>query len=109
MQRTMSGAMNVRYLPWLVALIGLAIPLIGGSFDGWQFVLVWLVALALIFTFSRSIVATAWQQIIAALLVLPFLVVLGWVRGWWLIPADLTWLALEVRQLHADRPATAGQ
>jgi len=98
--------MNVRYLPWLVALIALAIPLIGAGFAGWPLVLAWLVVLAVIFTLSRSIVATASQQIGAALLVLPLLFVLGWEGGWWLIPADLTWLALEVRERLADRPST---
>ncbi len=105
----MIGEMNVRLLPWLVALIGLAIPLVGSGFIGWQLVIVWLVALALIFVLSRQIVATPPQKITAALLLVPLLFALAWEGGWWLIPADLTWLVIELRQLLAERTAAARQ
>ena len=99
--------MNVRLLPWLVALIGLAIPLVVSGFIGWQLVIVWLVALALIFVLSRQIVATPPQQIGAALLLLPLLLALAGEGGWWLIPAVLSWLVIEARQLFAQRTAAA--
>lgn len=35
-------------LPWLLALIGLAVPMIGSGFIGWPFVLGWLVVIGVI-------------------------------------------------------------
>jgi hypothetical protein len=101
--------MNIRLLPWIVALVGLAIPLVGSRFVGWELVIVWLVALALIFLSSRQVVATPSQKIGASLMLLPLLVALAWVGGWWLIPANLTWLVIEMRQLLAERAAAASR
>jgi hypothetical protein len=39
------------------------------------------------------------ERIAVALGLLPILLLFGWEGGWWLIPADLAWLVLEV----ADR------
>jgi hypothetical protein len=101
--------MNIRLLPWIVALVGLAIPLVGSGFVGWELVIVWLVALALIFLSSRQVVATPSQKMGAALMLLPLLLALAWVGGWWLIPANLTWLVIEMRQLIAERAAAASR
>ncbi|MEO8252547.1 MAG: hypothetical protein ABI578_08755 [Chloroflexota bacterium] len=94
----MIEAMNVRILPWVVALIGLAIPLIGSGFAVWQLVVLWVVVLGLIGVVSRFVVTTRWQRIGVGLVLLPILVVAAWEGGWWLIPADLAWLAIQVIQ-----------
>lgn len=87
---------SARTVPWLLALAGLVIPLVGSGFVIWPLVLAWLVVLALVWLFGAAVAPTRSHRIGAALLLLPVLVVLAWEGGWWLIPADLAWLAMEV-------------
>jgi hypothetical protein len=98
------GAVNVlRRLPWFVAFGGLAIPLVGSGFQLWELVGVWVAILAVIWLFSRPFRATWPQKIAAAVLLLPLLFAAGWEGGLWLIPADLTWLVVEVVLFVGDR------
>jgi hypothetical protein len=91
---------RVRWLPWLLALVGLAMPMIGSGFVGWPFVVAWLVALAIAWVVTHQSQARhRGERITLALGLLPILFLLGWEGGWWLIPADLAWLVIEV----ADR------
>ena len=87
---------SVRTLPWLVALAGLAIPLVGTGFAVWIPIAAWLVVLALGWVLSRRRETTRDQRIGVALVLLPILFLLAFEGGWWLIPADLTWLAIEL-------------
>jgi hypothetical protein len=87
----------VRSVPWSLALVGLAIPLVGSGFVGWEVVVIWLAFLSFAWLFGRRLLATRAQRIITALVALPVLLVpLAWWGGWWLIPADLAWLVIEV-------------
>ena len=95
----------VRSVPWSLALVGLAIPLVGSGFVGLEIVVIWLAFLGLAWLFGRHLLTTRTQRIIVALVALPVLLVpLAWWGGWWLIPADLAWLAIEV----LDRPRATG-
>jgi hypothetical protein len=90
-----------RSVPWLLALLGLAIPLVGSGFVVWQIVALWLAFLGFAWLFGRHLLTTRAQRIITALVALPVLILpLAWWGGWWLIPADLAWLAIEI----LDRP-----
>jgi hypothetical protein len=89
--------LNVRTVPWLLALAGLAIPLVGSGFMVWPFVAVWLVTLALLWIFGRPALPKRRPLRIAlAVGTLPLLFVAAWEGGWWLIPANVAWLAIEV-------------
>ena len=90
---------RVRSLPWVLAVAGLAIPLAGSGFSVWPLVLIWLVVLVLRWFVGGALVPTRQSRIIAGTAARPILFVLGWVGGWWLIPADIAWLVSEV----ADR------
>jgi len=90
----------VRSVPWLLALLGLGIPLVGTGFVVWPVVVVWLVVLGFVWLFGRHLPTTRAQRIIAALVALPVLFLLAFEGGWWLIPADLARLAIEI----LDRP-----
>ena len=93
-------------MPWLIALAGLAVPVLGSGYVAWPIVLVWLLVLALIRLVGGALVPTRTRRIAAAILVLPVLVLFGTLGGWWLIPAVLAWLAIEVMDRgHAARPA----
>ena len=87
-------------IPWSLALLGLAIPLVGTGFVVWPVVTVWLVVLGSVWLFGRHLLMTRKQRIITALVALPVLFLLAFEGGWWLIPADLAWLAIEI----LDRP-----
>jgi MFS family permease len=91
---------RARWLPWLLALVGLAIPMIGSGFIGWPVVAGWLVALATVWFVARQSQARhRAERITLAVILLPVLFLLGWEGGWWLIPADVSWLVIEA----ADR------
>lgn len=88
---------SIRALPWILALIGLAIPLVGGGFVGWQIVVAWLVILALLWIFGRRAVPRDRRvRIWLAVAALPVLFLAAFEGGWWLIPADVAWLVIEV-------------
>jgi hypothetical protein len=95
---------NLRVLPWLLAFIGLAVPLVGSRFALWLPISVWLVVLVVAWLSSRRLAPTREQQIIGAVVLLPILFLLAFEGGWWLIPADLAWLALAL----ADRDKPRG-
>jgi len=90
----------VRSVPWLLALLGLAIPFVATGYVVWPVVVVWLVVLGFIWLFGRHLLLTRAQRIVAALVALPVLFLLAFEGGWWLIPADLAWLVIEI----LDRP-----
>ncbi|MFI5100433.1 MAG: hypothetical protein ACHQE5_07955 [Actinomycetes bacterium] len=87
--------MNVRLVPWVLALVGLAVPLVGTGFAVWPVVALWVVLLALVWTIGRRDPGTRGQRIAFAVILFPALVLLGWEGGWWLIPADVAWLLIE--------------
>jgi hypothetical protein len=92
--------LSVRSLPWLLALVGLAVPLVGDGFALWFLISNWLVVLALIWLVGRVAPPRSRAASIAlAVGLLPVLFLLAWEGGWWLIPADLAWLTITV----ADR------
>jgi O-antigen ligase len=90
---------SVRIVPWLIAVAGLAVPLVASGFTVWPLTLVWLAVLALVWLVGPSMVPTRTLRIVAAVVLLPVLFLLAFEGGWWLIPADLVWLAMEI----ADR------
>ena len=82
--------------PWLVAVIGLSVPLIAGGGAGWPYVVGWAALLVLLYVMkplSRAEPADRiqWGVIAAFLLVIPGFVV----GGIYLLPAALLWLAIE--------------
>jgi hypothetical protein len=91
--------------PWLVALTGLAIPLIAGGGAGWPYVVGWLLVLGLL-AIVKPLARVdqrdriQWALIATFLLVVPGVVV----GGIYLVPAALLWLAIEM----ASRPRSSG-
>lgn len=88
--------MSVRVLPWLLALVGLAIPLVATGFAVWLLVTVWLLVLAAFWLFGRVMGPRDRKLRLGfAIGFLPLLFLLGWEGGWWLLPADFAWLLIE--------------
>jgi predicted membrane protein len=88
--------MSIRLVPWLMAVTALGILLVVTSFRVWALVLIWLLAVALLWAWSSRVKTTRTSRIVGALVLLPILFLLAFEGGWWLIPADLAWLAIEL-------------
>jgi hypothetical protein len=102
--------MSVRTIPWLLALAALVSLLGFSQFAVWPVVLAWLVVLAAIWVVSQSLTTTRGQRIGIAVGLLPILFLLAFEGGWYLIPADLAWLAVELtdRWRSDARPSRLG-
>jgi alpha-D-ribose 1-methylphosphonate 5-triphosphate synthase subunit PhnL len=99
--------MNVRVVPWLIALGGLAIPLASGGFAVAPLIAVWLAILAWVWSLGRAGLAGGHAQRVAlAVGLLPVLFALGAEFGLFLIPADIAWLAIELADRRVVRPVT---
>jgi len=100
---------GVRLLPWMLASVGLAMPLVESGFVIWFPTLFWSVPLALMWLASRHWHwrrnSTRALRVAVPLGLLPLLFITVWEGGWFLIPADLAWLAIEV----ADRDQASSQ
>ena len=88
--------MGLRIVPWIVAVAGLAILLVVTGFRVWVIVGMWLLVLFVAWLTGRAVRFTRGQRIGASLVLLPLLFLLAFEGGWWLIPADLAWLAVEL-------------
>jgi len=94
-------------LPWLIAFAGLATPLVGSDFKLWVPVTFWLVVLVAVWALGHAVPIAREGRIVLAVAVLPLLFQAGFLGGWWLLPADLTWLAVEWRARSRHRPQPA--
>jgi hypothetical protein len=82
-------------VPWLLAVAGILVPLVGGDFVTWPFAVVWAVVLGAVWAFGR-LPDERRERMILGIAALPMLLLLGWEGGWYFIPAVLAWLALQV-------------
>ena len=85
-------------LPWILALAGLAVPMVGGGFVGWPFVVGWLVVLLLVWWVRPLGGASRAVRLGTGVGVCGLLALLGTVGGFYLIPAVLAWIALTASQ-----------
>ncbi len=96
--------LGIRSVPWLIAAASLGIPLLAGGFAGWPYVLLWGILLVVPWIVTREQPASRRERIVLPVFLLPALLVLGFVGGWYLIPADVAWLLIE----FGDRRDTRG-
>jgi hypothetical protein len=96
--------LGIRTVPWLIAVAGLGVPLLAGGFAGWPYVVLWGILLAMPWIVTREQLATRRERIKLPAVLLPVLFLLGFVGGWYLIPADVAWLLIE----YADGRGTDG-
>ena len=96
----------VRALPWVLAVVGLAVPMIGSGFIGWPFVVGWLVVLLLVWWLRplSDLDPTGW--IISGIVALLLLAVLSTIGGWYLVPAVIVWPVLVSRSSRAESRLT---
>ena len=90
-------------MPWFLALVGLAIPLVGSDFAVGLVVSGWLVVLALLWLVGRHLLPPdRTTKAAVAVALFPVLYMLAWWGGWWLMPADLVWLVLVLLARPGD-------
>jgi hypothetical protein len=86
---------GIRTVPWLIAVAGLGVPLVAGGFAGWPYVVLWVILLVVPWIVTRQQPASRRERMRLPAFLLPVLFVLGFVGGWYLIPADVVWLLVE--------------
>ncbi len=86
---------GMRLLPWTLAVVGLAVPLAGSGFSLSIPLGLWAIGLVAFWAAGRMIPTTRDQRIGVGLILLPLLFVAAFEGGWWLIPADIAWIAVE--------------
>ena len=90
-------------LPWILALVGLAVPMIGSGFIGWPFVIGWLVLILLLWWIRPLADADRTSRMVVGIGALLFLALLSTFGGFYLMPAVILWLVLVA--LHHDPEA----
>jgi fatty acid desaturase len=85
-------------LPWALALVGLAVPMIGSGFIGWPFVVGWLVLTLVIWWVRPLGGADRTARLAVGVFVVGVLALLSTLGGFYLIPAVLLWLVLVARE-----------
>jgi hypothetical protein len=94
---------SIRALPWVLALVGLAVPMLGSGFIGWPFVAGWLVILALLWWIEPMGGADRTARLAAGAAAVVLLVALGTLGGFYLVPAAIAWLALVAAEESPHR------
>ena len=96
---------GIRAVPWLLAAVGLAVPLLAGGLAGWPYVVLWSILLVVPWIVTRGQPASRRERMTLPAFLLPVLFVLGLpLGGWYLILADVAWLLVE----YADGRGTDG-
>jgi hypothetical protein len=81
-------------LPWVIAPAFLAVPLVGGGFAGWPFVVGWLVLIVVIWWVRPLGGADRTARLGVGVFVVAMLALVSTLGGFFLIPAVLVWMAL---------------
>jgi hypothetical protein len=99
--------LGIRSAPWILAVVGLGLPLLAGGFSGWPYVVLWSMLLIVPWIVTRDQPANRRARMVLPAFLLPALFVLGILGGWYLIPADLTWLLIEFGDRRRDTTSPA--
>jgi hypothetical protein len=91
----------LKLIPWLLAFVGLGLPLAAAGGAGWPYVVFWLILLATLWLMQPLVDASHRLRIQSAAICTVLLVFPGWVVGGpYLLPAALAWLAIELLALR---------
>ncbi len=81
-----------------MALLGLAVPMIGSGFIGWPFVVGWLLLFLLLWWIRPLAGADRTTRLVAGSGAIVALALLSTFGGFYLIPAVIVWLAIAARR-----------
>ncbi len=105
---TVRPKVTVRTIPWILAILGLAIPMIGSGFIGWPFAAFWLVLLLIIWWVRPLGGVDRFTRLALGIASIPILLIAGFEGGWYLLPAVIAWLAIEVLTPPGGEPGLQG-
>ncbi len=95
--------LGIRSIPWILAVVGLGLPLLAGGFAGWPYVALWTILLIVPWIVTRDQPTSRRDRMVLPAFLLPALLVLGFpFGGWYLVPADLAWLLIEFGDRRRD-------
>ena len=92
-------------IPWVLAVVGLAIPMFGSGFVGWPLALGWLAILGVIWWVRPLGGVDRFTRAAIGLAVIGMLVVLAFEGGWYLIPAAVAWLGISLAAPGVQPPS----
>ncbi len=99
--------LGIRSVPWFLAVAGLGLPLVAGGFAGWPYVVLWSILLSVPWIATRGQTTRRRDRIVLPAILLPALFMLGFLGGWYLIPADVSWLFIEFGDRRRDTAPNA--
>jgi len=89
-------------VPLTLALIGIAVPLVGSDFVVWPLSVLWLAVLGVVVMAVKWLHPPRSARVFWGLVALPLLFLLAWEGGWWLIPAGIAQIAVDAWAARAD-------
>jgi hypothetical protein len=95
----------VETLPLGLAILGIAVPLVGSGFDVWGFAAIWAVVISVVILGARLARPAPPIRVFAGLVALTLLFLLAYEGGWWFIPAVLAKMAIDARTARTQRSA----
>jgi hypothetical protein len=102
--------LGIRTIPWCLAAAGLGIPMLAGGIAGWPYVVMWAILLIVPWIVTRDQPESRRERLVLPTFLLPVLLVLGFIGGWYLIPADVAWFLIEFGDRRGkDRAAAHGR
>jgi hypothetical protein len=94
--------MAMRALPVMLALVGIALPLVGSNFAVWPLSIVWLLVLGIVIVFERRSHVPSATRVFWGVIALPVLFLFGWEGGWWLMPAVFARVLVDAWTARAE-------
>jgi hypothetical protein len=95
---------RVEVVPAVLAVAGLVVPLVGSGLAVWPLTLIWAGVLLAFAAWLLALRPRPQVAAVALVVALPILVVTAWEGGWWMLPAAVSQLWIELRK--RDSPAT---
>ena len=98
----------LRALPLGLAILGIAVPLIGTGFAVWEWAVISAAFIGLVILAARLLEPAPTTRVFAGLIALPMLFLLAFEGGWYFIPAVIAKVAIDARAAQAERRSGAG-
>lgn len=84
-------------LPLGLAILGIAVPLVGSAFTVWGLAVIWAVAIGVVILGARLANPAPPIRVFVGLIAVTFLFLFAYEGGWWFIPAVLAQMAIDAR------------